>query len=168
MSAVRCAIFFGCAVALFFTGCAVSPEDRGRRQAMEADITAILSIQLDPAEYGTTKRCLSELDFRTFNALDEHRILFEGRHGRLWLNTLRSPCYDLRYGDVLIVRSFSSLRLCDLDTFHVTDWFAWPWYRRWPWHWGGGWGTGPQCTLGSFQPVTAEQVEDIKAVLRSW
>ena len=167
MNALRCTMMFGWAVALLWAGCAVSPEEASRRDAMEADIAAILSIQLDPSEYGTTKRCLSDLDFRTFRALDDKRILFVGRHDRLWLNTLKSRCFDLRYGDVLVVRSFSSMRMCEMDTFQVADWFDWPWYRRWPWHWGGDWGMGPRCTLGKFQPVTADQVAEIEAVLRA-
>ena len=167
MSALRYTVTVGWAVVLFVTGCAVSPEAEERRLAMEADIADILSIPLDPDEYGTTKRCLSDMDFRTFRALDDKRVLFVGRRDRLWLNTLKFRCHDLRYGDVLVVRSFSSLRLCELDTFQVADWFDWPWYRRWPWHWGGDWGMGPQCTLGKFQPVTAEQVADIEAVLRA-
>jgi len=57
--------------------------------------------------------------------------------------------------------------MCDMDRFHVADWFDWPWYRRWPWHWGGNWGMGMQCTLGKFQPVTAGQVAEIEAVLKS-
>ena len=57
--------------------------------------------------------------------------------------------------------------MCELDTFQVADWFDWPWYRRWPWHWGGNWGMGPRCMLGKFQPVTADQVAEIEAVLRA-
>jgi hypothetical protein len=140
--------------------------DESRRQAVEADIAAILSIPLDPSEYGTPKRCLRDMDFRTFRALDDRRILFEGRRGQLWINTLRMRCPDLRFGDVLIVKSFSGGRLCDMDTFQVADWFDWPWYRRWPWHWGGSWGMGARCSLGVFQPVTEGQVAEIEAVLK--
>jgi hypothetical protein len=124
-------------------------------------------MQLDPAEFGEVKRCLSDSEFRTFRALDDRRILFEGRRGKLWINTLRMPCHDLRYGDVLIVRQFSSMRMCAMDSFEVADWFAWPWYRRWPWYWGRNWGMGMRCTLGEFQPVSESQVADIEAVLRS-
>jgi hypothetical protein len=54
-----------------------------------------------------------------------------------------------------------------MDSFEVADWFDWPWYRRWPWHWGGGWGVGMRCTLGEFQPVTRAQVDAIEDVLAS-
>jgi hypothetical protein len=165
MNTIKYAIFIACGVTLLLAGCAVSPEAESRRQAIEEDIAIILSVQLDPAEFGETKRCLADQEYRSFRALDDRRILFEGRRGKQWINTLRMRCPDLRYGDVLVVRSFSSRRMCDMDSFQVADWFDWPWYRRWPWYWGGGWGTGARCSLGKFQPVTEAQVEEIEALL---
>jgi len=167
MKAVRSAISLACTAALLCASCAVSPEAEERRLAIEADIAHILSVQPDPTEYGAARRCLSEMDYRNFRALDDRHILFEGRRGRLWINTLRSSCPDLRHGDVLIVRSFGSMRMCDMDSFEVTDWFDWPWYRRWPWHWGGSWGAGMRCTLGKFLPVTEGQVDAITELLES-
>lgn len=76
-------------------------------------------------------------------------------------------CPDLRWGDVLVVRSFTSRRLCASDNFAVTDWFDWPWYRRWPWQWGSRLGTGMTCTLGEFKSVTKDQVKGIEALLDS-
>lgn len=159
-------VFLACVALLLLVGCAVSPEAEERRRAVEAEIDAILSQPL-PAEFGEMQRCLRDTDFRNFRALDEKHILFEGRRDRLWVNTLRSRCPDLRYGHVLVVKQFSGMRMCDTDRFYVTDWFDWPWYRRWPWHWGGSWTTGMQCSLGKFQRVTADQVAEIEAVLRS-
>ena len=167
MKAVRSAISLACTAILLCASCAVSPEAEERRLAIEADIADILSMQLDPAEYGATRRCLSDADYLRFRALDDRHILFESRRDRLWINTLRSRCPDLRHGDVLIVRSFSRLRMCDMDSFEVADWFDWPWYRRWPWHWRTGWGVGMHCMLGEFQPVTRAQVDAIEAVLES-
>ncbi len=83
------------------------------------------------------------------------------------MNTLRQRCPDLRFGDVLVVRSFSTMRLWDLDRFQVTDGFRWPRYRRWPWRWGQTWHTGMTCTLGRFQPVTEVQVAESRGVLRA-
>lgn len=163
----RFAIALACTAVLLCAGCAVSPEVAARRQAIEADINEILSLPLDPAEYGETKRCLSDTEYRTFRPLDERHILFEGRRNRLWINTLRGRCNDLRWGDVLIVRPTSPSRMCDMDRFEATDWFSWPWYRRWPWYWGA-WGTGPICSLGKFQPVTEAQVQEIEALLEQW
>ncbi len=166
MSAIKYAITTACAAALLCTGCATSPEVENRRKAMEADIDEILSYQLDPAEFGETKRCLSDHKYRNFRPLGDRHLLFVGRCDELWVNVLRSRCHDLRFGDVLVVRSFSGRRMCDMDRFQVAEWFDWPWYRRWPWHWGG-WGTGARCALGKFQPVTQAQVTEIEAALES-
>ena len=158
--AVLCATLLG-------AGCASSPEVAERRRAMEAEIDAILSEPLEPAELGATKRCLSDHEYRNFRAIDDRRIVFEGRRGKLWLNTLRTRCPDLRHGRVLQVRSTWTVgRICELDNFMAGDWFSWPWYRRWPWYWGP-WGTGATCTFGEFQPVTSGQIDAIEAVLKS-
>jgi len=148
---------------LLIAGCATSPEDESRRQAIEADIQDILNLSL--GEDGKPLRCLSDGQYTGFRALDEKHLLFTGLRGKRWVNTLRNRCYDLRHGDVLRVSSFSSSRICDTDRFAVDDWFEWPWYSRWPWHWGT-WSTGMTCTLGQFYPVTEGQVEEIEAVLR--
>jgi len=158
-------ILLACVVLPLLAGCAVSPEVEARRLAVETEIDAILSQPLPP-EFGEMQRCLSDSDFRGFRALDEKHLLFHGRRDRLWVNTLRMRCPDLRYGDILVVKQFSGTRMCDADRFYATDWFDWPWYRRWPWHWGGSWTSGMQCSLGQFQPVTADQVAEIEAVLR--
>ena len=151
----------------FLVSCAASPEVESRRLAREARISEILAQPDAAAELGPVKRCLSSNDYRRYSALDDRYLLFEGRRDKFWVSTLPRRCPDLRFGDVLVVRSFSSLRICDRDTFVTTEWFDWPWYRRWPWRWGTAWGTGMSCTLGKFQPVTAEQVDEIKSVLRS-
>ena len=148
---------------LLIAGCATSPEDESRREAIEADIQDILNLSL--GEDGKPLRCLTDGQYTGFRALDEKHLLFTGLRGKRWVNTLRNRCYDLRHGDVLRVSSFSSSRICDTDRFAVDDWFEWPWYSRWPWHWGT-WSTGMTCTLGQFYPVTEGQVEEIEAVLR--
>ncbi len=167
MGTTRTAIGLLSCAALLVTGCATTPDAGTRRQEVESDIDEILSLQLDPAEYGETKRCLSEHEYRSFRPLGDRHILFEGRKGRFWINTLRGRCHDLRHGDVLVVRSFGTSRMCDMDSFQVADWFDWPWYRRWPWHWGGTWNTGMRCSLGKFQPVLEGQVQEIEALLDS-
>ena len=152
---------------MFLVGCATSPDVAARRQAIEADIAEILSTPLDPAVYGETKRCLADREYRNFRALDNRRLLFEGRGDKSWLNTLRTRCADLQFGNVLRVKSISTTRICDMDSFQAGDWFDWPWYRRWPWRWTSDWGTGIPCSLGKFQPVTESQVAEIEALLKS-
>jgi hypothetical protein len=148
---------------LLIAGCASAPEDDARREAIEADIQDILTLSL--GEDGKPLRCLSETHYRGFRALDEKHMLFTGRGGKQWVNVLRNRCYDLRHGDVLRVGSFSSTRICDTDRFAVDDWFEWPWYSRWPWHWGA-WSTGMTCTLGKFYPVNDARLAEIEAIIR--
>ncbi len=167
MDALKLIVGMTCTVSLLVASCATSPEAENRKLQKQASIAEILSQPLDAAEYGETKRCLTETEHRGYRALDERHLLFTGRGDRLWINTLRAPCSDLKHGDFLIVRRFSPRRLCDMDSFEVADWFDWPWYRRWPWRWSMTWGVGMRCTLGKFQPVSKAQVEEIEAVIRS-
>lgn len=165
MSTIRRGIsLLACVSALLLAACAVSPESESQREAVEADISAILS-QPVARDLGESRRCLSDNEYDSFRALDEQHILFEGLRDRQWITTLRNRCPDLRYGDSLVVKQFSGSRMCDGDQFYVTDWFDWPWYHRAPWHWGPSWSSGMQCTLGAFQPVTADQVAEIEAAL---
>lgn len=166
MNTIKSAIFMVFGAALLLTSCAVSPAAESRHQAVQEDIATVLNAQLDPAEFGETKRCLADTEYDNFRALDDQHILFDGRGDKQWINTLRMPCPDLRYGDVLVVRQFSNIRMCDTDDFTATEWFGWPWYRRWPWHWGQ-WATGAECSLGKFQPVTKGQVAEIEAIIKS-
>ena len=167
MRTIRTAVvLLACLALLLLIGCAASPESDSRRLAIEADIDVILS-QPGVPEFEEMQRCLSDMEFRSFRALDEKHILFEGSREKLWINTLHTRCSDLRFGDVLVVKQFSGRHMCDGDKFYVTDWFDWPWYRRWPWDWGPRWSSGMQCILGKFQPVTADQVAEIEAVLRA-
>ncbi|MDH4048632.1 MAG: DUF6491 family protein [Gammaproteobacteria bacterium] len=154
------------AVILLCAGCATSPEEESRRQAIETEIGMILAHPLDPSVYGETKRCLGDNEYRSYRRLDDRRMLFEGRNDKLWVNTLRTNCPDLRRDGVLVVRSFTARRICDGDNFSVSEWFDWPWYRRWPWHWGS-WNTGMTCVFGEFQPVTEDQVAEIDLLLDS-
>ena len=64
------------AALLLLVGCATSPEAEQQRLQQQASIAEILSQPLDPAEYGEVKRCLSDMDFRSFEALDDRHILF--------------------------------------------------------------------------------------------
>jgi len=148
-------------------GCVSTSKQVEEQREAEESIARILSEPLDSAEYGETKRCLGAHEFRNFRVIDDRRILFEGSRDRLWLNTLRMRCPDLRFAEALRVRSTSAVgRICDMGKFVPTDWFDLPWHRRWPWDWNDTWATSVRCSLGSFQPVTETQVEAIEAALR--
>lgn len=163
MNAVKIAVVVAVAATfLLLPGCAVSPEAEERRANAEADIDEIMSYELDPAEYGETRRCLSGTDFDDYRPLGDRHLLFEGRRGKLWVNTLRGRCNALRHNDVLVVRQYSGSRMCEMDRFKVADWFDYTSRRR-----PADWGTGSDCMLGEFHPVTEAQVAEIEAVLES-
>jgi len=149
-----------CAALLMLAGCAASLEAEQEREQKAADIAAILEQPL-AAELGETENCLPESRMRGFRALDDQHLLFNGTGGRYWVNTLRGRCADLRYSQTLVVRHFSGSQICDKDRFSVADWFGFRWYRRQP----ADWGSGVQCVLGEFRPVTPDQVAEIDAVL---
>lgn len=153
---------------LFLAACASSPEVEQQRAQLDAKIEQILAQEIDEDTYGKTRRCLSDNQYQDFKALDERHILFEGRGDKQWISTLPTRCADLRHGDILRVRSYSSIsRICDKDMFAVDEWFDWPWYRRWPWRWGSDWSIGMTCRMGAFQPVTGEQVQAIRDIIKS-
>ncbi len=163
MNAIKIAVLVaGGAVLLLLPGCATSPEEAERRANAEADIDEIMSYELDPEEYGVARRCLSDHDFDNYRPLGDRHILFEGRRDKLWINTLRGRCADLRRSDVLVVRKYTGSRMCDMDRFKVGDWFDYTSRSR-----PADLGTGAACVLGEFHPVTASQVAEIEAVLES-
>jgi hypothetical protein len=150
------------AALLTLTGCA-TPEQSAlaetRREAVEADIDSIMTIELDPSEYGEAKRCLLDSDYRNHRALGDRHILFEGRGDRQWINTLRARCRDLDKDYIFITKSANSGgKMCRLDQFQLADRLDATWNNL---------GTGPTCILGEFKPVTAEQVREIEMLLDS-
>lgn len=148
------------ATILILTACSTpSPLAESQKQAVEADIDDILSYELDPTEVGEPRRCLSESAYRSYRALGDRHLLFEGRKDKQWINVLRSRCRDLNRGDMFIVRPTSSTQMCNLDRFQVADPLS---TRTWR-----DLGTGASCALGEFIPVTKSQVEEIEKRLDS-
>ncbi len=142
------------ALLVMCASCAVSTEEVERREQREAEIGEIISLSATDADGNPSlKRCLRDEEYRSFRALDGRHLLFKGNQGRLWINTLKSHCPDLRLDDVLYVRVASRRRMCELDTL-------WFWHRK-TWH-----SPGMTCALGEFRPVSEEQVAEIRAVLR--
>lgn len=140
------------AALLTLGGCATSPEDQRKRQEMEADIDDILSLELDPAEYGEPSNCLSDSKYRSYRALGTRHLLFRGRQGQLWINVLRGRCPGLDDDSVFIMTPNMSGRLCDSDRFKLVDRLD-SLSRA---------STAPTCILGEFRPVTEDQVTEIE------
>jgi hypothetical protein len=152
--------------------CAAAPPVTEEQARVEEDLATILSEPLDAEEYGESRRCVSSLALRNFELLGDRHILFEGPRGQYWLNELRMRCPSLRWGGPAGALVFDSRtgvgQVCSLDRFAVTDWFYEPRARRW-WQRQSPVGRRglPQdaipCTLGEFQPVSAEQADAIRA-----
>ncbi len=142
-------------------GCAASPEADERRRAAEADIDDILSLSVDADGESLAQNCLRETSYRSYRVLGDRYLVFDGRRDEIWINKLASRCpdLDLRPGSIVAVRSFSSTRICENDTFVVSDWFDFPSAT------GTGLGSGIRCRLGPFVPVSADQLAEIKAAL---
>lgn len=145
-----CATIIACLLVL--TGCATSPEEEFRRQEMEADIDEILGYELDPLEYGEPRDCLSDSTYRSYRALGNRHLLFQGRQGQQWVNVLRGRCSGLDQNSTFIIKPSMSGRLCALDRFNVVD----------PIGSLSRASTAPTCILGVFKPVTEAQVKEIQ------
>lgn len=100
------------------------------------------------------KRCLRTVDYDSVDVLDDRHVLFRGPHDRIWLNVLRSRCGGLSSNTTLLF-NLRSTNICDLDTFTGVHAFFRFWQRE-----------TATCALGTFHPVTAEQVEMIERALR--
>ena len=138
------------AALLVLSACATSPEDERKRKEMEADIDDILSYEHDPLEYGEAKSCLSTSEFRSYRALGNRHLLFEGRKGKLWVNVLNGRCPGLHRDSVFIMRPMQANRLCDKDRFDAVDRLDTRTI------------SAPTCVLGQFKPVTEAQVKEIE------
>ena len=148
------------AAILLLTGCATpSPLAESRKQAVEADIDDILSYELDPTEVGEPRRCLSETAYRSYRALGDRHLLFEGRGDKQWINVLRARCTALQHGDIFVMKRSSGGKLCDMDQCQIVNSLGTTSWRDL--------GTGPTCALGEFKPVTGAQVEEIEKRLES-
>ena len=133
-------------------GCASSALEERKREEMEADIDEIMSLELDPAEYGEPKYCLRDSEYRSYRALGDRHVLFEGRQQKLWVNVLHGRCSGLDDRSTFVVRPNASGSLCDKDLFGVVD-------RSTPLR---SVGATPNCVFGEFRPVTKAQVEEIE------
>ena len=120
------------------------------------DIETILTQPLGQDEYVEAERCLSKFSFDRVEIIDDQHVLFRGRRGKAWLNTLRSRCVGLRRHDIPRLEYRSSSQLCNLDTL-VGMSSSFSGFSR----------TSAPCALGDFQPVTEEQVALIKATVES-
>lgn len=96
----------------------------------------------------TPQQCLSTSSIDRTRVLDDRTILFFMRGKRIYRNYLPRKCPGLEREQRIMYKTQGS-RLCDIDTITVLE------------EWGGRLTPGFTCPLGSFVPITAEEVEDL-------
>lgn len=136
-----------------FTGCAAGGPAEEQAQTRVEAIDEILTQPLEDEDYAESARCLPTHAYRNVRVLDDQHVLFDGPGDRAWLNRLRNRCSGLRTNATLRFRLRDN-RVCELDTFEAVDTIL-----------GGFDRVSATCSLGSFDPVTPEQVDAIRAAV---
>lgn len=93
-------------------------------------------------------RCLSMTSIRSTAVLDDERVLFFQARDRVFLNRLDRRCLGLaRYGafSYKVQSGARHARLCSTDSITVLE----------------ATGSGLNCGLGVFEPLSAEEVESL-------
>lgn len=140
------AVLAGCA------GAEPTPEQQAREVVKHETINDILSQPLAAEEYADERRCLSTRSYDSVDVLDDEHVVFRGTGDKIWVNKLRHRCVGLRRDRILRFEMRDS-RICDLDRFEAVSAHAF------------GISSGV-CSLGTFTPVTPEQVEAIEVAVK--
>jgi hypothetical protein len=106
---------------------------------------------LPESEYVESQRCLRLHAYQSVKVLDEQRLIFKGRGGKVWLNQLKGRCQGLRRRMTLEFTRRDS-RLCELDDVRGVDQDYRPMSAR--------------CALGAFEPITEQQLDLLEDVLK--
>ncbi len=122
-------------------------------EAQEESIDQILTQPLAGNEYAEQVRCLATYTYNSVEILDSRHVVFKGPGGRYWLNRLRNRCLGLRRNDTLKFALRTS-QICDLDTFEAISIAV-----------GSPTRTSATCSLGTFTPMTEDQLKAVKAAL---
>lgn len=137
--------------AVMLTACSAQPR---LPDATTVQINDILNQSPGEGMVWATENCLSTTLYGSVEVLDETRLLFRGRGGKMWVNELRTPCRSLRRDDTLMFELHSS-SACAMDRVSVVD-HVLGWSRA-----------GPTCTLGKFRAIPADQAAMITDLLRA-
>ncbi len=113
-------------------------------------VDQILASSLSATDYGKPDRCLQTSEYNRIEVLDKKHLLFEGRGGKFWLNTLRNDCPGLRKGAVLQL-DLTTSRACNLDTVTAIE-TRWHTIDK----------ISATCSLSEFVPIPKEQAEFLK------
>lgn len=133
------------------SGCAAKGDPA---KAPPPTVEQILSSSLSAEEYGKPERCLQTSEYTRIEVLDKKHLLFEGRGGKYWLNTLRNECPGLRRGAVLQL-DLTTARVCNLDTVTAIETRRFYVDR-----------ISATCSLNEFVAIPKEQAEFLKKEIR--
>jgi Family of unknown function (DUF6491) len=91
------------------------------------------------------KICLSSNNIRSTHAVDDSTILFTMNDGKVWKNTLRAPCSQLKFRDSFTYADFGGTVCANDQKIRVLESTSGAATLR---------NLGPFCQLGEFTPVT--------------
>ncbi len=146
---IQRALVLASAMALAVHAVAASPAEQ--QAARQDAIDKILSQPLPADAYAKPERCLASHQYDSVDILDDRHLVFKGMGDRIWVNELRRRCIGMHRRDVLQFEMHAN-RVCDLDTFQAFT----------P---GLGGIRSGSCSLGRFEPVTAAQLEAMRAAV---
>lgn len=113
-------------------------------------LLAVAASPEEPSAAPTPARCISMGSVQTTTIVDDNRILFYQRGGRIYLNSLDRTCVGLTRSGKFSYKVQSGaryVRMCDTDRINVLE-------RT---------GNGFNCGLGVFVPVSAEAAAELLA-----
>jgi hypothetical protein len=103
----------------------------------------------DTAEFDRTPAdCITTTSIDRTQAVDDRTILFFMHGKKIYRNYLPRKCPGLLRQNRIMYKTRGS-RLCDVDTVTVLE------------QWAGRLEPGFTCALGSFVPITQEEVDDL-------
>jgi len=98
-----------------------------------------------PDDYFQLENCIPASRIRRTSIVDDHTIIFYMNQQKIYVNHLPHRCAGLKIAGTFSYRLRGS-QLCSVDMITVVRAM------------GGGINTGPSFGLGSFRPVTEEEV----------
>lgn len=95
-----------------------------------------------------SERCIPIHSIKQTKVLDDQNIVFYTSNNRNFRNRLPHGCSGLAIADSFMYRTSQS-QLCNVDIITVLN------------RMGSNFTPGPSCGLGMFEPLTAQQLEEL-------
>ena len=108
----------------------------------------------DTMDAGEPKRCVSLMQIRNIDIVDNRNIVFHMTGDVNYLNELPYACPGLRKGTPIMYRTSQS-ELCNVDVITVLDYV------------GSEFRPGASCGLGMYRSVTDDEIKTLKDKIKS-